>query len=182
MKSYELQCIDYAVYITMKKGEGFNKHEYIAEALKQYYFYNHEKGFTSNEGARGYIENLTKEDIEKELLIEMIKKQACATKKGYPQKLSTNKTFDDDDITKEDIELLLIGTMNHNRMEVIKYLLDKYPKIVNTLIDSFVDARYFSPQYGMEQLDQYLPYYQSAIDKIESYYAELKENKQSKQY
>lgn len=181
MKSEQLQCIDYAIEMTRNKGIPFNNKNAMTAALSQYYFNLNSGGFTKNGNARGYIETLSKEDIEKELLIEIIKKQACATRKGYPQKLSTSKTFNDD-LTIEDTELLLVGTMNQNRMEVIKYLLEKYPKLINQLIDSFVDARYFNQSYGMKNLDVENPYYQHMIDKIESYYSELKTNEQTKKY
>ncbi|MBE6160569.1 MAG: hypothetical protein E7157_05965 [Lactobacillales bacterium] len=182
MKSEQLQCIDYAIEMTRNKGVPFNTRNAMSAALSQYYFNSNSGGFTKNGNARGYLETLSKNDIEKELLIEIIKKQACATRKGYHQKLSTSKTFDDEDLTIEDTELLLTGIMNQTRMEAVKYLLEKYPKLINQLIDSFVDARYFNESYGMQELDIENPYYQNMIDKIENYYSELKVNEQSKQY
>lgn len=181
MKSQQLQVIDYAISMTRNKGGQFNSLGTMSSALKHYYHFAKSEGFTSNGNARKYMETLSNDDIEKELLIGIIKKQACATKNGYNQKLSTNKTFNDD-LTVEDTELLLIGTITQDRMEVVKYLLDKYPKLINNLIDSFVDTRYFSPQYGIEQLDQEFPYYQNMLDKIENYYAGLKVDQQPKQY
>lgn len=133
-----IEIIDYAIKATMDKGGSFSSENYISSALKQYAKLNYSKGFTSNKSARKYIETLSKDDIDRELLKNIIKKRAYAETNGYNVLLNTNKTINDE-LTISELELILIKNMDEAPLDVAKYLLDKLPKVRSLLINSFVD-------------------------------------------
>ncbi|MBP3635866.1 MAG: hypothetical protein J6J17_05400 [Bacilli bacterium] len=171
-KSTELNIIDYSCIKTMSKGGAYASFENIALALKNYINYNDSLGITSLDYARDYLKTLTKDDIEKELLKNVVKKFACSNYHNYMRLLGTEKSFNDELNVKE-VEFLVFKSISEMHMDGVKYLLEKYPKLIDSLIDSFVSSRYYSESYMIDNLDNdkfITPEYQRLIEKIDSYY------------
>lgn len=182
-KEYSLQCIDYAVAMTREKAgqvpelAKLNSVGHLSEAIVEYMFNGNAKGFSSLGDGRKYIQELTKEDFEEQLLKHVVKSEVA--KKGMVGKLGTNKTFGDN-LDDADIQILMYKALNEMDMSGIKYILDKYPVIYKGLAVNFIEDRYFNYKLGAEKLDAPLPDYQSNYyyNKIDEYYKELKMNKE----
>lgn len=173
--SNTLYNIDYCCNETRRKQGKYNTEKNIANALKLYINNYDSSSFTRNNNARNIINSLDKESIIKELLINLVKKYSYSQSNGYATLLNTKKGFDDD-YSFDEGEFLIIKTIKENKIEVIEYLLNKYPKLLSLLIDSFVSSRYFDVRFGITELDnqQIIPLYNDLINKINSYYDDMK--------
>lgn len=173
MKDYELQCIDYACLKTMEKGGEFSNQRHITAALSMLLNEGYTRGFTSNGGARNYISNLSFEQIEKELLKNIIKTKELATRKGYAVLLGTRKNFDSENLSNDEIKILLMNLLKEGQMESVKYILNKYPNLYKNLITDFVSTRYYNNSYRIDQLDN-IPTFSKEnsmlLEKINNYY------------
>ena len=142
MKSTELSMIDYSILTTMEKGGDYACYENIVSALENYALYDNPNGFTKNKDARNYISSLSKEDIRKELLKNIVKKHYYAIYSGYATILKTNKSFADD-LNISEAELLILDSIKGMPIIAIDDILKKMPKLTDLMIKSFVDSRYF---------------------------------------
>jgi hypothetical protein len=172
-----MHIIDYVINTTRSKGGNFNSYEYIKTALSQFCKYNYSKGFTSTGEARNYIEGLSMDDIDRELLKNLVKKKNYASKNSYNLVLGSNKQMSTD-LEQSELEYLFIENMKKSPIDVEDYLLNKKeePSFRDRLIESFVDSRYFNPSYGAHELDEcsVFPEYKYLLDKIDQYYDVLK--------
>lgn len=174
-RSVELNIIDYSVIKTIDKGGDYNSDFNINRAFNDYYFKNNPNGFTRDSDARNYISSLKREDIEKEMLKNLFKKEACAKLKQFTMLLDTEKTFKDK-LTISEAELIVKKLIKNLNMSEVKELLNKFPSVELLLLKSFVQSRYFDPSYGVNNLDNIniLDSNEEAlIQKIENYYLEL---------
>lgn len=179
-KSYELQCLDYACAMTMQKGGQFNTQLHISTAIHHLLTRGYTNGFTSNEGARGYVEGLDSDKIEKELILNLVKQNACETRYGIRTMLGTNKTFDDDLTTQESC-FLMYKMLKDGGIDSLKWILNKYPKLYSDLSSAFAETRYFNPKYGKDKLDDETSYgnvEQYLINQIEQHYSGYYEQQQ----
>lgn len=176
MKSTELNIIDYSVLKTMSKGGDYCTFENIVSALLNYIIYNNPNGFTKLDDARNYIMSLTKDDIEKELLKNIIKKNFCAIYNNYELKIKTNKKTSDN-LSISDIEVLIFNSLSTMNMNEIKYIIKKYIKLI---IKSFVETRYFDDNYKIEKLDNkdiITNECNKLLNMIDDYYQKLHDSK-----
>lgn len=183
MLNNNLEKIDFACMETMKKGEDYSKQSQIYCALRNYMSYGDLRGFTRNAGAREYMKSLSVDDIRKELLKNIIKKQSCSFYYGYSVRLGTEKTFDDN-LEVDECEALMVNAIKDMDMNDVDYLLDKKQNINNLLIESFCNSRYFNPSFGENNLDDekiLSPTYESLLNKVDKYYSS-KEIKEAKKY
>ena len=151
-KSTELNMIDYSSLKTMSKGGDYSCYENIVAALYNYVMCNNPNGFTKLDDARNYIMSLTKQDIERELLKNIVKKNFCSRYNHYATKLGTNKEFDDN-LGISDAEVLIFNALSTMHMDAVDYIIQKYPKLIDLMVKSFVDSRYFDTSYKIEKLD-----------------------------
>ena len=167
--------LDYAIKKTIDKGGHFNDEKYIKDALQQYVELDISKGFTSNYDARENIESLSKDDIDRELLKNVVKKRAYAESNGYNILINTNKRINDD-LNVSELEVILIKYMKNSPIDITDYLVKKHPKIRSLLIESFVGSRYFRSDYGGDELDkqEMSKYYRTLLNRIDEYYNDLK--------
>ena len=178
-KSYGLQCLDYACLKTMEKGGDYNSVSHISNSIQALLVNGYSAGFTHNEEARNYIKGLNSDDIEKELLLNLIKQKACERIDGNEIISNTTKEFDDSNLSKEEAITLIYNTIDSDKgVKAVKWALSKYPKLYSALSVVFVETRYFDIEnYGMNKLDkvELNEKEKSLIDKIEFYYNELKQ-------
>lgn len=177
MKSTELSMIDYSILTTMEKGGDYACYENIVSALENYALYDNPNGFTKNKDARNYISSLSKEDIRKELLKNIVKKHYYAIYSGYATILKTNKKFDDN-LNISESELLIFDAVNEMQMESIDNILDRLPKLTELMIESFVDSRYFDRSYMVTNLDSNEvsnEECQNLLFKVDAYYSRKQE-------
>ena len=176
MKSYELQCIDYACLKTLEKGGEFSTEKHITNALLKLLIEGYTFGFTSNGRARDYISSLSFEQIEKELLKNVIKTNELATRKGYMVLLGTQKTFDDKGLANDEVKILLMNILKEGRMESVKFILNKSPNLYKNLISDFVSTRYYKDGYKFDQLDNISTFSKEnsmLLQKIDNYYNQI---------
>ncbi len=182
-KSYELQCLDYACLKTMAKGADYNTLGHISNAIKKLILEGYTKGFTSNDGARGYIENLDADVIEKELLINLVKKTSYDMQNGVSSVLAVNKSFDDPNLSMDEANFLIYQSLNTGGgMETVKYLLNKYENLYSCLSSSFAKSRYFDKEnYNRDKLDKVSLNDRDKllIDRIQSFYTEQFEDERT---
>lgn len=182
-KDYSLQCIDYAVAMTREKARldpdlaKLDSVGHLSEAITEYMFNGNAKGFSSNGDGRKYIVGLTKEDFEEQLLKHVVKSEVAKTRNGVVGKLGTNKNFGED-LSQDDVQILIYKALGEMDMSGIKYILDKYPVLYKSLAANFIEDRYFNYYLGAEKLDAPLPDYQSSFyyNKIDEYYKGLRQN------
>ena len=183
MLKNNLEKIDFACKETMKKGEDYSKQSQIYLALRNYMKDGNAIGFTRERNARDYIKSLSIDDIRKELLKNIVKKQSCSFYYGYSVRLGTEKTFDDN-LEVDECEVLMVNAIKDMDMNDVDYLLDKKQNINNLLIESFCNSRYFNPSFGENNLDDekiLSPIYEKLLDKVDKYYSD-KEIKNAKRY
>lgn len=180
-KSTELGIIDYSTLTTMGKGNDYSSYENIVGALESYIFQNNPIGFTRKDNARDYIKSLSKDDIRKELLKNIIKKHYYAQNNGYETVLKTDKSFVDD-LTISEAELLIFDTIQSMPMISLDNMIDRLPKLTDLMIKSFVDSRYFDRNYMVNNLDNNLnTECQNLLFKVESYYSDKQNNIEEKE-
>ena len=175
MKSYELQCLDYACVKTMEKGDGYNSVSHITNAIKKLLLERHTAGFTNNENARSYIKNLDSDKIEKELILNLVKQKACERSYGITTMFSTKKTFDDQ-LTSQEAGDLIYEMLNEGEMEAVKWILNKYPKLYYDLSWLFTETRYFNNHYTISRLDNediYNDTDKRLFNKVNTYYDQM---------
>lgn len=171
-KDTKINIIDYSCSKTMSRGGDYNTFDNIYSALKTYFIDNNSGGFTRLDDARSNIESLTKDDIKVELLKNIVKKEACSNYYNYMRRLNTKKSFDDP-LDTTDAELLIFKSITDMSMDEVEEILNKYPKLNNLLIDSFVSSRYFDDSYKIDNLEDksiMTNEYNKLIEKIDSYY------------
>lgn len=181
MKSTELSMIDYSILTTMEKGGDYACYENIVSALENYALYDNPNGFTKNKDARNYISSLSKEDIRKELLKNIVKKHYYAIYSGYATILKTNKSFVDD-LNISEAELLILDSIKTMPIIAIDDILKRMPKLTDLMIKSFVDSRYFDRSYMINNLDNNgveNNECQNLLFKIDSYYEKSNKNEES---
>ena len=181
MKSTELNIIDYALTKTMDKGGAYASLDNIVLALDKYLVHNVPSGITSNGDARNYIMSINQDDIMRELLKNVVKKNFAAIHNSYAVKLGTNKTFDDE-LGVDDVDILIYDALSSMPMEAVVYILEKNPKVVDSMVKSFVESRYYNPSYTVKKLDDeniVTDECARLLNKIDGYYYE-KENGSSK--
>ena len=182
-KEYNLQCIDYAVAMTREKAilnpelAKLNSIGHLSAAITEYMFNGNASGFSSNGDGRKYILGLTKEDFEEQLLKHVVKSKMAKTRNGLLEQLGTNKTFDDE-LSQDDVQILIYKALGEMDMSGIKYILDKYPILYKNLATNFIEDRYFNINLGEQKLDEPIPDNQNNYyyNKIDEYYKELKQN------
>lgn len=183
MLKNNLEKMDFACKETMKKGEDYSKQSQIYLALKNYMKDGNAIGFTRERHARNYIKSLSRDDIKNELLKNIIKKRSCSFYYGYSVRMGTEKKFYDD-LSVDECEVLIINAMQNIDMNYIDNLMDENENIINLLIESFCNSRYFNPSFGENNLDDekiLSPIYERLLDKVDKYYSD-KEIKNAKRY
>ena len=178
MLSNNLKKLDFACKETMKKGEDYSKQSQIYLALRNYMKDGSSNGFTREKHARDYIKSLSRDDIKNELLKNLIKKRSCSFYYGYSVRMGTEKKVYDD-LSVDECEVLVINAMQNIGMNNIDNLIDENENIVNLLIESFCNSRYFNSSFGEENLDNekiLSPLYKNMLNKVEIYYENKKEN------
>ena len=136
MLNNNLEKMDFACKETMKKGEDYSKQTQIYLALRNYMSSGDLRGFTRNAGAREYIKSLSIDDIRKELLKNIVKKQSCSFYYGYNVRLGTEKTFDDN-LEVDECEALMVNSIKDMDMNDVDYLLDKKESPTDKGVDVF---------------------------------------------
>lgn len=175
-RSTELKIIDFSSLETMNKGGEFSSYENMVAILENYIFYNNPNGFTKKDEARNYIKSLNPDDIRKELLKNIIKKHYCADLNSYASILGTNKGFNDD-LSVPEADFLLFNAVSQMQMISVDNIIDRYPKLTDLMVKSFVNSRYFDRSYLANNLDNInINECQNLLFKIESYYAEKANN------
>lgn len=180
-KSTELGIIDYSILTTMGKKGDYSSYENVVGALENYVFQDNPMGFTRKDNARDYIKSLSKDDIKKELVKNIVKKHCCAEQNGYATLLNTDKKFVDE-LTISEAELLIFKTISSPNTTMYEFddILNKLPKLTTLMIESFVDSRYFDRSYMVTNLDSnelLTPDCQNLLFKIETFYLEKQNNK-----
>lgn len=172
--------IDYAVMMTRSKGGAFANIANIKSIIEKYYSYGDSMGFTSLGNARSYICTLSQNDIKKELLKNIVKSIAVDKKYNRATVLSTTKSIGDE-LTKSQLEFLLMNRIEFYPIEVIEEIFAIYPEYLYMTIDIFVEKRYFGDEYGygianLDDKSTISPYYQKLLDKIDKYYTKVDED------
>lgn len=178
MLKNNLEKMDFACKETMKKGEDYSKQSQIYLALRNYMKDGNAIGFTRERNARDYIKSLSRDDIKNELLKNIIKKRSCSFYYGYSVRMGTEKNFYDD-LSVDECEVLIIDAMQNIDMNYIDNLMDENENIINLLIESFCNSRYFNPSFGKENLDDekiLSPLYRNMLNKVSIYYENKKLN------
>ena len=180
-KSTELGMIDFSILTTMGKKGDYSSYENVVGALENYVINNNPMGFTRKDNARDYIKSLSKDDIRKELLKNIVKKHYCAMYSGYATILKTNKSFVDD-LNISEAELLILDSIKTMPIIAIDDILKRMPKLTDLMIKSFVDSRYFDRSYMINNLDNNgveNNECQNLLFKIDSYYEKSNINEES---
>lgn len=178
-RSRELSMIDYSILITMGKGGDYACYENVVGALEDFVFKNSTMGFTRKDDARNYISSLSKDEIRRELIKNIIKKHYCSIYNGYATVLKTSKKFDDN-LNISESEILIFNAVNEMQMESVDNILNRLPKLTELMIESFVDSRYFDRSYMVTNLDNNEisnDEYQNLLFKVDAYYARKQERK-----
>lgn len=178
-RSRELSMIDYSILTTMGKGGDYACYENVVGALENFVFKNSTMGFTRKDDARNYISSLSKDEIRRELIKNIIKKHYCSIYNGYATVLKTSKKFDDN-LNISESEILIFNAVNEMQMESVDNILNRLPKLTELMIESFVDSRYFDRSYMVTNLDNNEisnDEYQNLLFKVDAYYARKQERK-----
>lgn len=178
-RSRELSMIDYSILTTMGKGGDYACYENVVGALEDFVFKNSTMGFTRKDDARNYISSLSKDEIRRELIKNIIKKHYCSIYNGYATVLKTSKKFDDN-LNISESEILIFNAVNEMQMESVDNILNRLPKLTELMIESFVDSRYFDRSYMVTNLDNNEisnDEYQNLLFKVDAYYARKQERK-----
>lgn len=175
-KSTELGMIDFSILTTMGKKGDYSSYENVVGALENYVINNNPMGFTRKDNARDYIKSLSKDDIRKELLKNIVKKHYFAEQNGYATLLNTDKKFVDE-LTISEAELLIFKPISSPNITMYEFnnILERIPKLTKLMIESFVDSRYFDRSYMVNNLDStelLTPECQNLLFKIETFYLE----------
>lgn len=182
-KSYALQCLDFACIKTMQKGGDYNSLGHISNSILKLLSEGVTIGFTSKEGARGYVSDLSSDDIEKEILANLIRTKAVERENDLLGTLSTTKKIEDDNLNSEESLFLIYDKLSKDGMNNLKWILNKYPNLFTELCISFANTRYFDTKdYGIKKLDEVKLNEEDIvlINKIKSYYSETEEKQPSK--
>ena len=129
--------------------------------------------FTKDNNGRATISNVGQEMTEAELLKNIIKLKATKTMNGIRQILSSNKSIDRPDLTPEEFEYLMYSLLSNYDLESIKYILNKYPHLFNSLAISFVNSRYTQQRYTKNDIDSDYkndPHSIELLNKIDQFY------------
>lgn len=178
-RSRELSMIDYSILTTMGKGGDYACYENVVGVLENFVFKNSTMGFTRKDDARNYISSLSKDEIRRELIKNIIKKHYCSIYNGYATVLKTSKKFDDN-LNISESEILIFNAVNEMQMESVDNILNRLPKLTELMIESFVDSRYFDRSYMVTNLDNNEisnDEYQNLLFKVDAYYARKQERK-----
>lgn len=178
-RSRELSMIDYSILTTMGKGGDYACYENVVGVLEDFVFKNSTMGFTRKDDARNYISSLSKDEIRRELIKNIIKKHYCSIYNGYATVLKTSKKFDDN-LNISESEILIFNAVNEMQMESVDNILNRLPKLTELMIESFVDSRYFDRSYMVTNLDNNEisnDEYQNLLFKVDAYYARKQERK-----
>jgi len=182
-----LECIDYACMETY--------HRYIGASTDPNYIYQHLNyaiqrslqgdfaGFTRNNGARDCIQGLSRDEIEAELLKNLVRtvsyKQRIDDPEANNGRALLSLSSIPEGVRMSDIENglyneLVNNEMNHQRFRTerdhpwVTRLQD--PKIMNTLICSYVHNRYERRIARELEEVQYSSIEQEVLDSIDCYY------------
>ena len=172
-RSPELQYLDFACATTIEKERRQGKttiQEDINKAIEYYVRRGMPQGFTRTNDARSYVENLSKDNIDKELLLNIVKIQALKNFNHEATLLGTNKTFNDN-LSVDELELLTFKLIEMYDIDSIRNLFEQFPDKYDMLVLSFVFRRYFDSLHGADKLDdqQIMTWeYASKQGKIES--------------
>lgn len=148
-----IEKIDFAIISTISKKGSFFEEEYINEALKKLLKENFSRGFTKDNNARYDMEQLSKKQIEKEMLKNVVKKYALMKKLGY--RINGNKKISIDRISSvEDADALMYTIIKNNDINHVSYILEKNPNLYNYLISSFINSRYHDKRFINKLDDQ----------------------------
>ena len=49
--------------------------------------------------------------------------------------------------------MLIFNALSTMHMDAVDYIIQKYPKLIDLMVKSFVDSRYFDTSYKIEKLD-----------------------------
>lgn len=180
-KEYNLSCIDYAISKTVERAletpdlSALNSSSHFSKAILGLMFEGNAKGFSSKDGGRNYIKQLSFEDFEEALLKHVVKSKNAKLALHKVQLLGVRKNFGDA-MTNQEVQELIYESFETMHMDSIKYLLNKYPYIYQALAETFVEERYFNKNLGMENLDMPMVNRENSYyyDKIDSYYKERK--------
>lgn len=183
-KDYNLQCIDYAVAMTIQRAQedpnlqqlATNGH--LTNAILEYANFQNARGFSSKGNGRDYILQLKKDDFEEQVLKHVIKSQNAKEKLGIAQPLSFNKEINQP-LSAQDTQALFYSLLSEMNMDAIRYVLTQYPNHYKTLVSNFIGERYFNSELGADSLDIEMNNYQNQFcyDKVDQFYKELKQEK-----
>lgn len=183
-KDYNLQCIDYAVAMTIQRAQedpnlqqlATNGH--LTNAILEYTNLQNARGFSSKGNGRDYILQLKKDDFEEQILKHVIKSQNAKEKLGIAQPLSFNKQIDQP-LSAQDTQALFYSLLGKMNMDAIRYVLNQYLNHYATLVSNFIEERYFNSKLGTDSLDIEMNNYQNQFyyDKVDQFYKELKQEK-----
>lgn len=172
-----LKILDDAVRDTKESRKIKGKSDeptYYYGALKQFIkHYDNPKradGFTRFNGARYAVDTLTKEDVYGELLKNIVKLKAFKDEYNKAQALAVSNYFSPDMHPYEQEEWLFHQIMYYP-LDGINEMMSKNDDILNSLLSSFVNSRYYSGY--KDEIDDEMnltEQEQDCLDNIESYY------------
>ena len=177
--SDELSKIDFAIFETAKSSKERSTIEYLSQALMQYINLNHPGAFTKQNGARNYIYQVDKKSIDRELLKNIVKINNVKSANHYVENLRRPDDNFEKEFSLDELERKVYDMLLQYELPSIENIFQRYPKVYEKLVESFIDKRYFDQRYGIKSLDnpniidnqnQYL------FDKIDSYYNQDKMN------
>lgn len=172
-----LNILDNAVKDTMqsyleKKGE-VKSPSYYCGAIKQFIVnFNDPRranGFTKSNGARDNVNSLTKENVYAELLKNIVKLKAFREDYGQRQALAVSDYFSRDMHPLEKDEWLFRQLMYYP-LEGIDEMMKRNDDIMNGLIGSFVESRYYSNNKDNIDNTMLNEDEQECLDRINGYY------------
>lgn len=157
--------IDFAILTTRNSNaKKYENHPRKEEMVSNYYFYSAIKHYlthfnetnkadyiTRNQNARNVFRSLSKEDIYAELLKNIIKMDAFMVRNGYNIALAAKPNFRDCTNYLEK-EKWLYRQIMYTSLDEFDSLIHRDPSILNQLIYSYVEDRYFSG-YDREAID-----------------------------
>lgn len=159
------KIIDYAIITTRDSNEKkYANHPRKEERVSNYYFYSAIKHYlthfnetnkadyiTRNQNARNVFRSLSKEDIYAELLKNIIKMDAFRVRNGYNVALAAKPNFHDCTNYLEK-EKWLYRQIMYSSLDEFDSLIHRDPSVLDQLINSYVEDRYFS-DYDREAID-----------------------------
>ncbi len=132
--------------------------------------------FTKDNNGRVTIANVGKDITEAELLKNIIKLKATKTMNGVRQILSSGKSIEQPDLTLEEFEYIMYSLLNDYDLVSVKYILEKYTHLFNSLANSFVNSRYAQQKYTKNNIDtdyQNDPRSIELIAKVDEFYRSI---------